>query len=75
MKLSMFLVAALFLAASGCVGLPEGSADTGDTVTIRYTTIDTVTGEELRTNRTATFVVGSGESGLGLGGHDARRSG
>ena len=57
--------AALALALSGCFGVPPGSADTGDSVTIRYTAYDLDSGAALRENRTATFVVGSGSSGLG----------
>ena len=62
------LVATACVAAllSGCFGLPEGSAGTGDLVSIRYTAIDAATGTTLRANRTASFDVGSGASGLGL---------
>lgn len=59
---------ALLLAAvlaAGCLGLPPGAADTGDTVTIQYTAYDLATGEALREGRTATFTVGDGSSGLG----------
>jgi FKBP-type peptidyl-prolyl cis-trans isomerase 2 len=52
---------------SGCFGLPEGAADTGDLVTIRYDAIDAETGQALHSNRSATFDVGSGASRLGLG--------
>lgn len=51
---------------SGCFGLPEGAADTGDLVTIRYTAEDLGSGETLRANRSVSFDVGSGASGLGL---------
>lgn len=67
MKILVFLVVACAaLASSGCFGLPDGAADTGDTVSVRYTTHDLATGAEIRVNRTATFAVGSGDSGLGL---------
>ena len=68
MKFHLLLVAALLVAAgSGCFGLPAGSADTGDAVSVRYTVTDLATGAVLRSDRTASFVLGSGESGLGLG--------
>lgn len=51
---------------SGCFGLPEGAADTGDLVTIRYTATDLDSGATLRSNRSVSFDVGSGASGLGL---------
>ena len=62
------LLAASLLVAllSGCFGIPEGAADTGDLVTIRYTVEDLATGEAVRSNETASFDVGSGASGLGL---------
>jgi hypothetical protein len=66
MKIQILLLAALVVAGSGCFGLPPGSAAIGDTVSIRYSAFDADTGELLRANRTATFVVGSGSSGLGL---------
>lgn len=60
--------AALLVALlSGCFGLPEGAADTGDLVTIRYDAIDAASGQAIHSNRTATFDVGSGASRLGLG--------
>ena len=61
-------VAALLVAlsVSGCFGLPAGSAGTGDLVSIRYTATDLLTGETLRMNRSASFGIGSGDSGLGL---------
>lgn len=68
MKLPLLLVA-IALLLSGCAGLtglPAGSADVGDTVTVRYTVL-AANGTALRPERTATFVVGSGDSGLGLG--------
>lgn len=54
------------LLTAGCLGLPPGSADNGDSVTVRYSAVDADTGASLRTERTATFVLGSGASGLGL---------
>lgn len=67
MKLPLLLAVALLAAAgSGCFGLPAGSADTGDAVAIRYTVTDLATGQVLRSDRAASFVLGSGESGLGL---------
>ncbi|MEK6976145.1 MAG: FKBP-type peptidyl-prolyl cis-trans isomerase [Candidatus Thermoplasmatota archaeon] len=62
----LLLIAAVVLAGAGCTGLPEGAADFGDTVTVRYSATD-LNGVVLRPERTATFVVGSGSSGLGLG--------
>jgi FKBP-type peptidyl-prolyl cis-trans isomerase 2 len=62
---SMLLLAVAVLAAAGCTGLPAGSADNGDTVTVRYSVTD-LDGKTVRTERTATFVLGSGDSGLGL---------
>jgi hypothetical protein len=58
-----FLAAAIL--ASGCLGLPAGSADSGDLVAIRYSAYDLETGALLRENHTAEFIVGSGASGLG----------
>lgn len=71
----LFALAGLAL-LSGCFGTPAGSVHQGDQVTIRYTVSDLETGEPLRENETASFAVGSGESGLGftlesaLRGHD-----
>jgi hypothetical protein len=53
------------LLTAGCLGVPPGAADGGDTVTIRYSAYDLATGEALREGRVATFALGSGESGLG----------
>lgn len=58
------IVLAAILAA-GCLGVPPGAADVGDTVTIEYTAYDLESGVALRENRTATFSVGDGTSGLG----------
>lgn len=58
-------VLAAAILASGCLGLPAGSADSGDLVSIRYSAYDLETGALLRDNRTAEFIVGSGASGLG----------
>jgi hypothetical protein len=63
--LAAVAVASLLL-LSGCTGLPEGSANTGDRVTIRYSAVDAGNGTSLREARTVTFILGSGESGLGL---------
>lgn len=61
------LASALLVALlSGCFGLPEGAAGTGDLVTIRYTAEDLDTAATLRSNETASFDVGSGASGLGM---------
>src|SRR5688572_24751561 len=71
MKLHLLLATAAVaaFALSGCAGLtglPEGSAEFGDTVTVRYT-VELANGTALRTDRGATFVLGAGGSGLGLG--------
>lgn len=67
MKLPLLLVAALLVAAgSGCFGLPTGSADTGDAVAVRYSVFDAATGQLLRSDRSVSFALGSGDSGLGL---------
>lgn len=68
MKLPVLLATAAFalLAFSGCFGLPPGAAGTGDAVAIRYTAEDLATGQVLRQDRTASFALGSGASGLGL---------
>lgn len=58
--------AAAVLLLSGCFGLPEGSANTGDLVSVRYTAADLDSGETLREDESASFDVGSGASGLGL---------
>jgi FKBP-type peptidyl-prolyl cis-trans isomerase 2 len=47
------------------MGLPPGSADTGDSVTIAYSAYDLTSGAPLRENRTVTFAIGDGGSGLG----------
>lgn len=62
------LIAASCLAAllSGCFGVPEGAAGTGDLVTVRYSASELGAATPLRTNQTASFDVGSGASGLGL---------
>lgn len=65
----LLLAATAALLLSGCAGLtglPAGAADLGDTVTVRYAIHD-LDGNVLRPERTATFVVGTGGSGLGLG--------
>ena len=62
----LLLAATAVLLLSGCTGLPAGAADLGDTVTVRYAIHD-LDGNVLRPERTATFVVGTGGSGLGLG--------
>ena len=62
----LLLAAVLALLGAGCLGVPPGAADTGDSVTILYTAHDLDTGAALRENRTATFTVGAGDSGLGL---------
>lgn len=61
-------LAAAFLALSlsGCFGYPEGTVRPGDTVTVVFDATDPATGEALATQRTATFAVGSGASGLGV---------
>jgi FKBP-type peptidyl-prolyl cis-trans isomerase 2 len=51
--------------AAGCMGVPPGAAGAGDSVTIEYTAYDLATGAALRENRTVTFTVGDGDSGLG----------
>ena len=51
--------------AAGCMGTPPGSAKAGDSVTIEYSAFDLASGDALRQNRTVTFTVGEGESGLG----------
>lgn len=60
--LGLGLVALLF---AGCMGTPPGSAKPGDSVTIEYSAFDLGSGDALRENRTVTFTVGEGESGLG----------
>jgi FKBP-type peptidyl-prolyl cis-trans isomerase 2 len=64
--IQFLLLAALLAVGSGCTGLPEGAADFGDTVTVRVAVMD-ANGTALRPERTATFTLGSGGSGLGLG--------
>ena len=69
MKTTLLLAALAALLLSGCAGLtglPAGSADLGDTVTVRYSVTD-LDGNVVRSERTTTFVLGSGTSGLGLG--------
>lgn len=63
--LALLAAAALALLVSGCFGVPPGAADTGDSVSIRYTAYDLDSGAVLRENRTKDFDVGSGASGLG----------
>ena len=65
--LSLVAVAALVLTAgcTGLTGLPAGSADNGDTITVRYSAKD-ADGHVMRLERSTTFVLGSGGSGLGL---------
>jgi FKBP-type peptidyl-prolyl cis-trans isomerase 2 len=53
------------LLVAGCMGTPPGSARPGDSVTIEYSAFDLESGDALRENRTVTFTVGEGESGLG----------
>jgi len=60
------LVAAILASTAGCTGLPEGAADFGDTVQVRYSATD-LNGTVLRPERTISFAIGSGTSGLGLG--------
>lgn len=65
-KLVPALVAVLAVAVlAGCTGLPAGSADRGDTVTVRYTAHDAETGAVLGQPTTLTFDIGSGASGFG----------
>lgn len=65
MKPALPLLAFALLASAGCTGLAADSADFGDTVTVRYTIHDADNGTTLRPARSATFVLGSGASGLG----------
>lgn len=67
----LILAIALLLPLSGCFGYPPGTVRTGDTVTITYTATDLATGQILAKDATATFVAGSGASGLG---HDLERA-
>jgi FKBP-type peptidyl-prolyl cis-trans isomerase 2 len=70
MTLRPLLIAACAVAlAAGCLGVPAGTAGAGDSVTIRYTAYELGNSTALpgRENRTATFSVGEGDSGLGLG--------
>jgi FKBP-type peptidyl-prolyl cis-trans isomerase 2 len=62
----LILLAVVAALAAGCVGVPAGAADNGDSVTITYTAKDLATGAVLRDNRSATFTVGAGDSGLGV---------
>lgn len=66
MKPVLAALALAVLSVAGCTGLPEGSADFGDTVTVRFSATDD-NGTVLRPERTSTFVLGSGASGMGLG--------
>lgn len=66
MKFAPLLLALVLAVTAGCTGLPAGSANFGDTVSIRYSVTDDA-GMVLRSERTATFTLGSGASGLGLG--------
>ncbi len=61
------LIVALLLPLAGCLGIPEGSVTSGDTVTADVTVTDLHTGEQLWTNPALTFVVGAGTSQLGFG--------
>lgn len=62
---ALLLAAALASGCTGLTGLPEGAADFGDTVTILYTaTLDN--GTRVIENRTTSFILGTGASGLGL---------
>lgn len=63
--LALMVAAAAFPLLAGCFGVPPGAADSGDAVTIRYSVYDLATGTALRENRTASFAVGTGASGLG----------
>jgi len=64
---ALLMAAAALALAAGCLGVPPGSADNGDSVTIQYTAHFLDNGTVLfgRDNRTATFTVGAGDSGLG----------
>lgn len=64
---TILCVALAALLLSGCFGVAPGAAGPGDTVTIQYDAAEIGNATLLRENRTATFVVGSGTSGLGLG--------
>ena len=68
-RLLPVLAAALLLA--GCFGFPPGTIRPGDSVTLKYTATDLATGQVLAQDATATFVAGSGASGLG---HDLERA-
>lgn len=61
---AVFAIAALL--ASGCLGIPEGAPDQGDVVTADWTAYDAETGTEVASGTADGFVLGSGESDLGL---------
>lgn len=63
MKSILFLSTALLL--SGCLGVPDGAGDVGDSVTVDWAAFDSITGTRLAGASGLTFVIGSGDSGLG----------
>lgn len=64
-RLLVLLLATASIAASGCTGIPEGTAANGALVTIDWTARDPQTGEVLAEGQDLRFVVGQGGSGLG----------
>lgn len=64
-RLLVLLLVTASIAASGCTGIPEGTATNGARVTIDWTAHDPETGDVLATGTGLSFVVGRGESGLG----------
>ncbi|HUR62763.1 MAG TPA: hypothetical protein VM286_10445 [Candidatus Thermoplasmatota archaeon] len=62
---SALALALVLLPLAGCLGYPPGTIRPGDTVTVTYTATDLATGKVLARDQTATFVAGSGASGLG----------
>ncbi len=60
----LLLAALAAIPLSGCLGLPEGSADSGYEVALQFRAFDADSGETLVSSATG-FVIGSGDSGLG----------
>ncbi len=61
----LFIPLLLTAMLAGCFGVPEGTADVGDFVTVDWVAKDPETGEIIRQGNSLRFAVGSGTSGLG----------
>lgn len=66
MNKTILLIALLFAPLSGCLGIPAGAINHGDSVQAVVTVTDLDSGELLVNGRTVEFQVGSGNSGLGF---------